>query len=171
MKLAKREKYVVILGTFAVAIFLLVQLVVFPFIDRKSRLVRGVETREKGLREMNLLASEYRMRRQEASDMGRVISSRPRDFALFSFLERAASDSAVRDHIKYMKPSTTETAGPYKEMMVEMRLEKITLEQLVNYLYRVESPERLIGVKRLSVTEHRREAGYMDAVMQVITYE
>lgn len=171
MKLVKREKYLIVLGTLAVVIFLVVQLVVFPFLERKNRLSRGVEARAQGLKEMRMLAADYQMRRQETRDMRRVLSERPQGFTLFSFLERAATDSAVKDNIKYMKPSTAQTTGPYKEVMVEMKLEKITLSQLVNYLYTIESPDGLIGIKRLSINEYRQEAGFMDAVIQVITYE
>ncbi|HDR15568.1 MAG TPA: hypothetical protein ENN79_08855 [Desulfobacteraceae bacterium] len=171
MKLVKREKYLVMFGLLAITAFLVIQLVVFPFLERKSRLSRGVEARAQGLNEMKLLAAEYQMRKQETRDMGRILSERPQGFTLFSFLERAATESAVRDNIKYMKPSTAQTTGPYKELMVEMKLEKITLGQLVNYLYSIESLEGLIGIKRLSINEYRQEAGYMDAVIQVITYE
>jgi general secretion pathway protein M len=171
MKLVKREKYLIILGSLAVVIFLVMQLVMFPFLEKKSRLTRGVEVRAQGLKEMRLLAAEYQVRRQETSDMERILSERPQGFTLFSFLERAATDSEVRNNIKYMKPSTAQMTGPYKELMVEMKLEKITLGQLVNYLYSIESPDGLIGIKRLSINEYRQEAGYMDAVIQVITYE
>jgi len=171
MRLAKREKYIVALGTVAVLAFLAAQLVVFPFMDRKSRLMRGVGARERGLNEMMLLAAEYEMRKQQTFDVDRILADRPQGFTLFSFLERAATTAAVRDNIKYMKPSTSQTTGQYKELMVEMKLEKITLGQLVDYLYGIESPESLIGIKRLSITEYRQEAGYMDAVIQVVTYQ
>lgn len=171
MRLAKREKYMVTLGTLTVAVFLVVQLAVFPFLDRKNRLVRGVEARERGLAEMMLLAGEYEMRRQETRDVARTLAERPADFTLFSFLERAATATAVRGNINYMKPSTTQTAGPYRELMVEMKLEKITLGQLVDYLYSIESIENLINIKRLAITEYRQETGYMDAVIQVVTYQ
>jgi len=171
MKLVKREKYLILFGSLAVIVFLVVQLAVFPFLEKKNRLARGVEARAQGLKEMRLLAGEYQLGRQETSDVRRILSERPPGFTLFSFLERAATDSAVRENIKYMKPSTAQTTGPYKELMVEMKLERITLGQLVNYLYSIESPDRMIGIKRLSINEYRQDPGYLDTVIQVITYE
>jgi general secretion pathway protein M len=171
MKLAKREKYMVTLGTFALVVFLVMQFGVFPFVDKKDRLLRGVEARERGLNEMMLLAAEYEIRKQESRDVGRTLAERPAGFTLFSFLERAGTAVAVKDNIKYMKPSTSQTTGPYKELMVEMKLEKITLGQLVDYLHSIESPESLISIKRLAITEYKQEPGYMDAVIQVVTYQ
>jgi len=171
MRLARREKYVVIFGALAILVFLVVQFAVFPFMERKNRLVRAVEAGERGLKEMRMLAAEYEIRKQQSRDVERILAGRTPGFTLFSFLERAATGVAVRDNIKYMKPSTAQTTGPYKELMVEMKLEKITLRQLVDYLHGIESPENLIGIKRLAVTEYKQESGYIDAVIQVVTYE
>ena len=54
--------------------------------------------------------------------------------------------------------------------MVEIKLEAITLKQLVDYLYRVELPESAICIKRISIKENKRESGYIDAVLQVVTF-
>ena len=70
-----------------------------------------------------------------------------------------------------MKPSASKSTGPYKESMVEMKLEGITLKQLVNYLYRVESPENVISIKRISIKENKRETGYLDVILQVLTVQ
>ena len=70
-----------------------------------------------------------------------------------------------------MKPSTSQGRGLYKEIMVEMKLEAITLNQLVNYLYGIESPEDLISIKRISIKENQRESGLLDAILQVLTFQ
>ena len=70
-----------------------------------------------------------------------------------------------------MKPSNPQGTGPYKESMIEMKLEGITLNQLVGYLYRIESPENIIGIKRISIKENKKESGYLDAILQVLTFQ
>ena len=70
-----------------------------------------------------------------------------------------------------MKPSDSQGTGPYKESMVEMKLEGITLNQLVGYLYRIESPENIISIKRISITENKKESGYLDTILQVLTFQ
>jgi general secretion pathway protein M len=52
-----------------------------------------------------------------------------------------------------------------------MRLDAITLQQLVGYLYRVESPDKLVILKRISIQENKRQAGYLDAILQVMTFQ
>ena len=171
MKLAKREKNLVILAGCAIAIFLLFQFVVFPFLDERKRMRRSISAKEASLQEVLRLRSEYEVQKTGFQGIKRMLSQRKSGFTLFSFLEESASEAELKGHIKYMKPSTAQSSGPYKESMVEMKLEQITVKQLVDYLYRIESPEKLIGIKRISIQENKGESGYLDAVLQVLTFQ
>ena len=171
MKLAKREKYLVSLAACAIAVFLLFHLLIFPFFEKRDRMKRGVRSKEQGLREIARLSAQYQSYKRGSLGIKQVLSQRNKGFTLFSFLERAAGNAQVKNHIKYMKPSESQSTGPYKESVVEMKLEGITLKQLVEYLHGIESPENVIRVKRISLKENKRESGYLDAVLQVLTYQ
>lgn len=171
VKLAKREKYLVSLAACAVAIFLLFQLLVFPFFEERKRIQRGIRAKEEGLKEIVRLGAEYRVHKKGFQDIKQILAKRKTGFTLFSFLEKEAGDAELKGHIKYMKPSNPQNTGPYKESMIEMKLEGITLNQLVGYLYRIESPENIIGIKRISIKENKKESGYLDAILQVLTFQ
>ena len=171
MKLAKREKYLVSIAAFSVAIFFLFELAIFPFFEKRERIQRGLKAKEKDFVEILKLAAEYQTYKKSTQGIAQSLSRRTRGFTLFSFLERSADEAKVKDHIKYMKPSTSKGSGPYKESLVEMQLDQISLNQLVNYLYLIESSENLIKIKRISIKENKRESGYIDAVMQVLTFQ
>jgi general secretion pathway protein M len=171
MKLGKREKYLVWLGAGSIAVFFLFQFIIFPFFDDRDRTRRGVRAKEEGLKEIMMMSAEYQALKKGSQGIQNILARRKSNFTLFSFLESAAGDAEVKAHIKYMKPSDSQDAGPYKESMVEMKLEGITLKQLVGYLYRIESPENAISVKRISVKESKGASGYMDAVLQVLTFQ
>ncbi len=68
-----------------------------------------------------------------------------------------------------MKPSVFQGTGPHKKSMVEMKLEKITLKQLMGYLYRIELPENTVSIENISIRENKRETGHLDAVLKVLT--
>lgn len=171
MKLAKREKYLFILIGCAVSAFLLFEILLFPFFDKRERIKRGIRIREKGTEEMVVLSSKYRNSEKGAKAIRRLLDKRRKGFTLFSFLEKEAGTAGVKDRIKYMKPSVAESAGRYKESMVEMKLEGITLNQLVGYLHRIESPENVIRIKRMSIKQNSKEKGYLDAIVQVLTLQ
>ena len=171
MQLAKREKYVVTVGASALIIFFLFQLLISPFFDRKERLQKGIVSKKEDLKEIALLASEYKAHQQDSQEILQVLSLRKKGFTLFSFLDEAAGKAEVKKYIKYMKPSISKEEGTYQETMVEMKLEALTLEQLVRYLYRIEIPIDLIVIKRISIQANKREKGYLDAILQVMTYQ
>ncbi|RLB28591.1 MAG: hypothetical protein DRG66_03385, partial [Deltaproteobacteria bacterium] len=100
-----------------------------------------------------------------------VLAKRKKGFTLFSFLEGTAGDAGVKAYIKYMKPSISTGPGPYQESLVEMELEEITLNQLIGYLYRIESPDNVVSIKRISIKENKKKPGYIDAILQVLTFK
>ena len=171
MKLAKREKYFVTIAACAIALFFIVQYPIMPFFAKRDRLQKGIKLKEAGLAEMVKLSAEYKSLQEGSQSMEQLIARREKGFTLFTFLERAAGEVGVKERIKYMKPSTSKGTGPYKESMVEMKLEGITLAQLAGYLHRVELPQKAIIIKRISVKENAREAGSLEAVVQALTYE
>jgi len=170
MKLARREKFLVLVAACSVAIFCILQFFVFPFFEKRRRVRRGISTKEQGLKEIVRLGSELRAYQKASQGVQRGLASR-KGFTLFSFLEKAAGEAQVKARIKYMKPSSSSGTGPYKESMVEMKLEAITLQELVGYLYRIESPEDLVNIKRISVSQNKKEEGYLDSILQVITFQ
>jgi general secretion pathway protein M len=171
MKLARREKYLISAAAGCIGIFILFQFLIFPFFESKRRTASGLKAKEKGLGEMMKLSTEYQDYERRSQGIRQALAKRKRGFTLFAFLEQAAGEAQVKDHIKYMKPSTPSVTGPYKQSMVEMKLEKITLAQLAGYLYRIESPDDLVNIKRISVNENKKEKGYLDAIMQVLTFQ
>jgi general secretion pathway protein M len=169
MKLEKRERWVVFAGVGLVALLVLVHFIVFPFFERREVLKRGIEAKRNGLKEMMALSAQYRSYTREAGRLQDRLGGREKGFTLFSFLEQAAGRAGVKDHIRYMKPSDSQGSGRLKESMVEMRLDRINLRQLVDYLYLIESPKYLVSLKRVSIRESQSDPVYLDTIMQVVT--
>lgn len=171
MKLAKREKYVVMIASCFIIIFFLFQLFIFPFFEKRERLQKGILIKKKEFNEMGMLIAEYQTLQSNSKGIDNILAQRKKGFTLFSFLEQEAGAAQIKDHIKSMKPSTSKGTGPYKELMVEMDLNTLTLRQLVDYLYRIESSHDMILVKRISIAENKKAAGLLDAKLQVMTFE
>jgi general secretion pathway protein M len=151
-------------------IILTVQLVLMPYFEARGKLTGSIRKNEKILKEMIALESEYAVLRK-GFDGIRTGIERRKGFTLFTHLEKKAGESGVRTNIRHMQPSRSEISGVYEEIAVEIRLEKITLKQLVNFLYAVESPENLVWIKRLSVKKSAESPQYLSALIQVATYD
>ena len=170
MKFARREKYFISAAAVFIGIFCLFQFLIFPFFEARRRVQRGVSAKEDGLKEIIQLNSEYNRYRKSSRGIQQVIAKRRKGFTLFSFLENKAGEAGIKTYIKYMKPSVSTGTGPYKESMVEMKLDEITLHQLINYLYRIESPDDVVSIKRISIKENKKKSGRLDAILQIVTF-
>jgi len=170
MQLAKREKYLIGLAVCVIVFAVLIQLVIMPFVDGRQRMQNSVAAQEKNLQKIVRLRQEYKALEQDSETLTERLASRPGNFTLFSFLEKAAGKAGVKNNIKYMKPSASTGKGPFKESLVEMKLEKITLKQMVDYLKLIESPDDIVSVKRISVQTNKKETQYLDAILQVLTF-
>ena len=171
MKLGRRERILVSLAACCIAVFVLFQFIIFPFFDKREVIGRGIDAKRAGLKEIVRLRSEYESYKRGADGIQRHLRRRMKSFTLYSFLEQAAGKARVKDHIKYMKPSASRSNGRFKESMVEIKLDKISLKQLVDYLYLIESPENIVSIKRISIKDSKSAQGYLDAVMQVLTID
>ncbi len=170
MQLAKREKYLIGLAVCVIVFAVLIQLVIMPFVDGRQRMQNSVAAQERNLQKIVRLSQEYKALEQDSETLTERLASRPGNFTLFSFLEKAAGKAGVKNNIKYMKPSASTGKGPFKESLVEMKLEKITLKQMVDYLKLIESPDDIVSVKRISVQTNKKETQYLDAILQVLTF-
>ena len=169
-KLTKRERYYVSAGIALVALFIVFQFALFPFLDAKEKTMHSVQAKEKILKELLSLSSEHVTLKENSVDIERTLALRSKDFTLFSFLEKQAGRSGIKPNIKYMKPSTSTDKGPYSEASVEMKLENITLKQLIEYLHLVESQENLVRIKRISIKQSKGSSEYLTVLAQLVTY-
>ena len=170
MQLAKREKYLIFLAVIVIVLALVIQFVIMPFVEKRERYNNNVATKQKNLQEMVQLRQEYVALQQGSDVLAQRLANRTTSFTLFSFLEKAAGDAGVKENIKYMKPSASTGKGPFKESLVEMKLERITLGQMVGYLQLIESPDMLVSIKRISIQSNKKETQYLDAILQVLTF-
>ena len=168
MALTPKDRRALVIGISALALFLLVQFVLFPLLDKRKRLNRGISIRQKGLVEMQEMQSRYTQLSRQSNTLEQLVSRRSGEFGLFSFLEKMAAEAEVKENIAYMKPSDATGDGELQQSMVEMKLNAINLKQLVSFLERIESPENIVELKRISIQENKKQEGTLDVIMQVI---
>ena len=106
-----------------------------------------------------------------SEEIGRVIGRRPPGFALLSYLEKRATDAGVKGNIRSMNLLPPVSTGAYEETTVEMKLDKLTMKQLTDFLYQAELPEEMIRIRRISIVKMKESPEYLSALIQVFTYQ
>ena len=170
--LTKREKYAIYALSGAIFLFILIQFIVFPSIDKRKRLKRTLQVKEDALLEMIALKSEYDAIEKRTNLAKVSFENREKGFTLFSFLDRLTGKARIKEYVTYMKPSTTvQKNNSYKISQVEMKFKGLTLQQLTTYLHMVETSKNMVNIKRLSISKTGKQEGFIDAVLQVETVE
>ena len=166
-----REKRVLLGGVIFVLCFFVLQLVILPLLDVRTNLETSIEKKNRELEKIEQLKGEYQRLKEQEGGIQAMIADRSPGFTLFTFLDKQVTEAQVKKQIKYMKPSTEEGDDNLNESMVEMKLQRITLKSLVSFIMLVESEENVVSIRRISVQESGNEQGYLDVILQIITFE
>jgi general secretion pathway protein M len=166
-----RERRVLLGGTLFVLCFFIVQLVIIPFWTARSNLETSIQRKSTELEKMQQMQAEYQQLKVQEGGIREKIMKRSQGFTLFTFLDKQVTKAEVKKQIKYMKPSTQEGDDNLNESVVEMKLQRTTLKDLVSFILLVESEENVVSIRRISIQESGNEQGYLDVILQIRTFE
>ena len=170
-RLEKREKYILLFGVFFVLGFIVLQAMVLPYVDARQTMTRSLSRNETELVDIQLLRQEYLELKSRQGDIEKRLTERTPGFSLFSFLEEQAAATKVKNSVTYMKPTANEIDEGFNESIVEMKMERVTLDQLVAFLLKIESEEKIVSIQRISIQENNQEEGLLDTVLSIKTFE
>ncbi|WP_417911660.1 type II secretion system protein GspM [Candidatus Electronema sp. TJ] len=170
-QLSRKDRRALLICGAALLVFGMIQFVLFPLLEQRKRLERGIRAREQGLEEMRALQAEISQFSRQNNSLGERVARRPSDFSLFNFLEQKAVEGKLKENILYMKPSDPTGEGELQQVAVEIKFQDMQLHELVELLERIESPEHVVEVERLTVQVSRKAQrdGALDVIMRVIS--
>ncbi len=170
-KLDKRQRYLVAGTAVFVLIALLLEIVFFPFWKAKERLTKAIQTNQRKLAETSALDKEFSLREARMAEIKKSLSVRSADFTLFSYLERKATQANVKRNIKYMNSSRGAQSASFEESLIDMKLDKITIRQLTDFLYFTESPADLVKIKKIVINKMKESPEYLSAQLQISSFQ
>ena len=170
--LQRREKVILAGVGIFLGLFIIAQLTIFPILNKRNLLRRQMVSQTKALQEMQILQADYKVLNKNAHNKEAQLKNRPQGFTLFSFLDTLAGKSNIKPRIASMKPSTTNLKNsPYTLSTVEMKIDGLTMEQLVTFLHGIESSPNLIWIKRIAISRGDKEEDLINTVLQVETFQ
>lgn len=164
-----REKVFIIGAIVVVLLTLLFTLVIDPMLGASARLDRQIRKAQHDLEDLRTQRWEY-LRHKRVLDRINTQLQRQQSFALFSRLEELARNTGTRDKIQYMKPTVATPSNVYEEESVEIKMEQVTLEQLIRYLYQIEQSPQFLKIKRLYLKPRLNDRQFLTATFRVSTF-
>lgn len=138
-----------------------------PLAEGRMILARRILTRQRQLEEIRGMRETYMNLLNQLEASQAVLEQADPKFSLFPHIETTVAGVFGRDKIKSMNPDSKVVAGVYREESVELKLSGISLEQLVDMLYRIEKGPHPLRVTRLQIKKQYRDPHSFDVTATV----
>lgn len=170
-RLSKRERFLLAVGVLFVLGFVVHQLIADPFLTKKQRLERSLQTKAANVLEMKLLQKEYQQISENKRDIMGRLQSRSPEFSLFTFVEQQIDTFRMKERVTSIKPGVSDYQEGVRQALIDLKIEGIVLAQLVDFLASIESFDKVVFVERIVVQNNSREDGLLDVMLSVLTFE
>lgn len=167
LDLKSRERKIIAAAAALVLLMLMHMLIVSPLLEKRENLKQRIDRARDQLVELRALEKEYDQILEETRQINEQIRSRPAGFTLFSFLDQTANKLKLKNHLASMKPSRRNLEGNLVEDLVEVRLEGISLENLVSFLYEIERSSAPTAIANIRIQPVPRAEGGLNATMVI----
>ncbi len=171
MKLDRKQMTYVFFGGLFLAVLLFYLIVISPALSREELLSKNIAKRKQDLVRISEIKGKWQNFQKDRSDVQEAIKGRG-GFTLLSYLEAVTREIGIDQRIQYIKPVTfPEGEGKLRPEGIEISLEGVNMEQLVNFLYRIEYSGKLLHVKRIKILRASKEkTSLLKVTLQVNTY-
>jgi hypothetical protein len=133
--------------------------------------MHGIAEQKAEIKEMQSLKKKWEEIETSRQGAKSLLSHRPKDFTLLSFLERISREANIQDKIRYMKPltQTEENKTTAQVEGIETEIEGLDIKELVNFLYQIEYSGNLLSIKRIKIQKSSKTQ-LLKVTLQINTY-
>lgn len=135
MKLDPKDKKTLIIGAIAALIIVLYAFVVSPLTSDLTRKRELIPKKERDLVEMRVLKDQYLEMNQRLQQAQAAAAKRG---PLLTEIENLTKRANLNSKMVSLKPQAGVQTESFKESIVEIRLDNITLYDIVNYVFLLE---------------------------------
>jgi len=160
-----REKLLLGVAGGLVAVLLLYNLIYSPIVGLQESLATRVASRHSDLIDLHGLMRTYgRLQQELAQAQTRTVPDKA-NFSLFSIIEQTLTQSVGRERIGSITPTDREVSGGFREYQIDIKLNSITLPQVVDTLFGVQSLGIPVTVSNLQLHQHSNDTRSYDVDM------
>lgn len=165
-QLNQRERIFVIVGGSAIILALLYFAIAAPYLSALNRLDRQIVVRSGQLQEVKALQTRYLALQQQMIQMERLLGKR-QEFSALTFIENLVEQTAGRENLVSMRPQSPEVRNEFTFDSVNIKLERLSLKQVLELLLGIEEAATPMQVKKLFLKRRFDDRSLLDATMMV----
>ena len=167
IRLTRREKLLAIALAIFAAGCLLFAFAIKPALARTKTLRRVISEKQDELGKLRATSNEYIFLRDSLDNVRAKVASQDKGFELLPFLESLIREHGLAKKVATMKQQILPLGTNQSETIVEVKLENLTLKQLVDFLRKVESSQPLAGTKSLYIKKNLTNTEMLDSVIEI----
>ncbi len=167
IRLTHREKLLAVTVVVLISAWLLFAFAIKPAIERTETLTRVISEKQDELLKLRDRSSEYIFLRDSLSNLHTTVASQEENFELLPFLESLIQECGLVKKVATMKQQVSQLEPKYFETIVEIKVESLTLSQLVDFFLKVESSEVLARIKSLYIRKNLTNTDLLDSVVEI----
>ena len=167
MQLTHRERWLAI----GLAVFItswgLFTFGVTPAIERIETLSRIIPEKQTMLEELRKKSKQYLSLRTGLDGLKKETASEGKVFEPLPFLESTIKESGLAKKTVSIKQDVLQLDSSYSEVIVEVKLEDITLKQIVEFLLKIKSSNHSLRIKSLYARKNAANPNLLGTAIQI----
>ncbi len=164
-----REQTFALVGA-AVVVILVVVLPIYIASSRIGKLERELDQGKSQFRDVMRAIDEYNGRQAELSGLQQSLAG-GYDASISTTIESIAEKNDMKDQIDSLKAKATAPSDLFEESAVDVRLRRVELKSLVDFLYAIENdPDKMLRIKSLNIKPRFDNKKQMDVSLTISTY-
>jgi general secretion pathway protein M len=163
---SNREKILIVITSVLLIVFLVYQLVFVPLVKARREYELEWMALEKRYNELEVLAQRYVEEKSYLVALTKTFESK-RGVSVLTFLENSAEDVGIRDNIEYIKPRGNESKEGISRTTVELKIDAISIIDLMRYLYRIEEDRKGLTVSYLRLKPYFKDKEKSDVIFRI----
>ncbi len=168
-KLEARERLLVQIAAALVGVLLVYNFVYRPIIGIGTTLQDKISQRQHDLVEVRRLVATYSALKTDVLKAEKRTVPLSRDFSLFSVIEGAMTKSVGHDKIASIAPGTErKVSDDFTEFSVELKLNNVSLQQLVDALYSISNLAVPVGIDNLHIARRTPDTHAFDVDLDCV---
>ncbi len=164
--LSRRDRRLMVFMVVSITLFV-GYFVVTGIRSRVDRLETTVATKQRDLDTIRMMVGSLEENRTLIAELEEQLAGYS-DFSVSGFLESTGEQIKISDNIKGINDQGEESGEFFAEHRYEVVIKKVSLEQLVNYLYKIQSAPQPLRVERLVVRANTRNREELNVNVNVV---
>jgi general secretion pathway protein M len=168
-QLEKREKLFLFVGTMFVILLIGFYGIYQPYQEVLLKLDKKISIKQLQIKEIRNLQVEYQSI-QKQMDQAYKMLTRTGSLSPLTKIESLTSNIVSREKLNYIRPQPPQIQGDIRVDNLDIKLEKLSLEQVLQLLWQVESTKSQMQVKNFRLKQRFDNASELDLTMTVSVY-